>query len=588
MKKFTLKGIFAFVLIGALSVTKLAAQTATISPTNSNIAVGGSQSFTVVTTGFGADNNNRTFVYTITGPGATVPASPATFNCTSGCNSETHTFTFPTAGIYTVSVTVTQTQGGSAVASTSTTINVLSAPSSFNLWGIQNSNTVVEFKVNGGIDFGPGPSSKFPMNIGTNSAALARTDKPSLVNGYFYWLLNDANNNGVASVYGSAADGTSQTFIGSLDFNGGSGTDLTFVRLGAGGDGTVWLLAASTTTVYLGKIKPNGVTVNGSLPAADQLQVVDADVTLTGGSASTFQNGDICIAGDGNIVALANDGSGLTQIFTGQPNGSTTILAKKFDVLDQNGNAFSGSVNGVAFDLQGSLYVSSSTGLHYIDKNTVNGPANTINISLVWSGSGMVDLATNFFPTTIITPVKISDFTVTRQGSNALLNWTTVTETNSDRFEIERSYDGISFTSVGSKLAAGNSTDAVNYQYADPITVNSGNIYYRLKSVDKDAKSSYSKIVVLRLNGGIVKDFNVYPNPFNDDLKIQISTEKESMATIRISNVLGQVVVNRNVMIQKGENILVLSSELQTLKPGLHLMEIITEDGKVSQKIIKR
>ena len=465
-------------------------------------------------------------------------------------------------------------------------------PTPPNLWGIQGTN-VVNFSVNAGVDVGGGPTVRFAQTIGTSSAALARTDKPTQANGYFYWLLNSGTNAGVVQVYGSDGSGGSQTLIGSLDVNGGSSNNLGFVRLGARADGMVFGLAGDGTTIYLFQFKPNGVTVNGSLPVADQLAVVDNNVTLAGGvTAATFFNGDICLAGDGNIVALANN-SGTTQILVGAPNGSSTTLTKKFDVLDNNGNAFGGSVNGIAFDLQGSLYVSTSLsngvgGLYYINQATVNGPAGTINIFPVWTGSDLTDLASNFFPTTIITPVKISDFTVIKQGSNAMLNWTTVTETNSDHFEIERSYDGINFTVVGSKLAAGNSTDAVNYQYADPISVNSGNIYYRLKSLDKDARSAYSKIVVLRLNAGIVKDFSVYPNPFSSDLKIQISSEKESAATIRISNAVGQLVVSRNVTIQKGENILVLSSELQTLKPGMHLMEIIMEDGKVSQKIIKR
>lgn len=555
---------------------------ATLSPsTSQNIAVGGSVNFTATANNYTGSGN---YTYTWTAVGATIPGSNPN---SIAASSDSKSLTFPSAGTYTVTVQIARGGGGPTLNTNTTTVNVFAAPASPNLWGIQGSN-VVNFSVNGGIDFGPGPSVRFLQTVGTSSAALARTDKPTQANGYFYWLLNSGTNAGVVQVYGSDGSGGSQTLIGSLDVNGGSNNDLGFVRLGARADGVVFGLAGDGTTIYLFQFKPNGVTVNGSLPVADQLSVVDSDVTLAGGvSAATFFNGDICLAGDGNIVALANN-SGTTQILIGAPNGATTTLTKKFDVLDNNGNAFGGSVNGIAFDLQGSLYVSTSGGLYYINKNTVNGPAGTINISLVWSGSGLTDLASNFFPTTIITPVKISDFTVTRQGSNAMLNWTTVTETNSDRFEIERSYDGVNFTVVGSKLAAGNSTDAVNYQYADPITVNSGNIYYRLNSVDKDAKSSYSKIVVLRLNGGIVKDFNVYPNPFSSDLKIQISSEKESAATIRISNAAGQLVVSRNVTIQKGENILVLSSELQTLKPGMHLMEIITEDGKVSQKIIKR
>ncbi|MBK8310944.1 MAG: hypothetical protein IPL04_08680 [Chitinophagaceae bacterium] len=120
MKKFTFKGIIAFFLLFAFSQNDSFSQTATITPANSIILAGSSQNFTVVTTGLGGNNDNRTFAYTITGPGATIPATPTSIICTNGCNSQSHSFQFPTAGTYTVAVTVTQTQNGSAVASTST------------------------------------------------------------------------------------------------------------------------------------------------------------------------------------------------------------------------------------------------------------------------------------------------------------------------------------------------------------------------------------------------------------------------------------------------------------------------------------
>lgn len=553
---------------------------ASLSPSGSlNIAVGGSINFTATAGGTYTGSGNYT--YTWTAAGATIPGSNP--NNIPGAT-DTKSLSYAVAGTYTVQVNISR--GSTSLNTNTVTINVLAAPASPNLWGIQGNN-VVNFSVNSGIDFGPGPSVRFAQTVGTSSAALARTDKPTQVNGYFYWLLNSGTN-GVVQVFGSDQAGGSQTAIGSFDVNGASNNNLGFVRLGARADGVIFGLAGDGTTLYLFQFKPNGVTLNSALPAADQLAVTDNNVTLVGGVASTFSNGDICLAGDGNIVALANNGSGLTQIFTGSPNGASTILTKKFDVLDNNGAGFSGSVNGVAFDILGSLYVSASSGLYFINKNTVNGPAATINISLVWAGSGLTDLASNFFPSTIITPVSMSSFTVTRQGNNAQLNWKTLTEVNSDHFVIERSADGINFTAAGSVAAAGNSTNAVNYQYADPIGNASGIIYYRIKTIDFDGSATYSKIVSLRLNGVIVKNFNVFPNPFTSDIKIELNTEKDAAVTIRINNAAGQTVFSRSNQVQKGNNIIVLSSELSALQKGMYVVEVISENEKQTQKIIKR
>jgi hypothetical protein len=576
---------------GAILVAlKVGAPSATLTPAaNQNIAVGSSINFTATANNYGGSGN---YTFTWAAVGATgVGTNPVV----QAGNSNAKLLTFNTPGTYTIGVSIART-GNATLVTNLVNVNVFAAPLAGNMWASSSSGTQIStFWVNGGVNFTAGGApinlfaASFPGSTtgGTTTAAIARTDKPSQALGHFYWLPN-VGTNGIVEVFGATSTGGTPTRIGTLDVNGAGTNSLGFVRLGAGPDGTCWILAGDNSTLYLAKFKPNGLTVNGSLPAADQLTVVDASVTLTGGAVSTFQNGDICIAGDGNIVALANDGGGITQIFVGSPNGSSTTLAKKFDVLDENSAAFTGSVNGVAFDVQGSLYVSSSDGLYFIDKNTVNGPAGTISIFQTWAGTGLQDLGSNFFPTTIITPVKLGSFEVMKSGNNAVLNWTTLTETNSDRFEIERSFDGINFSVVGAVQAAGNSNDLRSYQFVDPITTGAKIIYYRLKTVDIDAKSSLSKIVALRLNGASVTGFNVYPNPFTSDLKMQIVSEKETVVTLRISNALGQPVVNRNVTLQTGENIVVLATELAALNRGMYVLEVISEEGKQALKIIKR
>ncbi|HEV7781493.1 MAG TPA: T9SS type A sorting domain-containing protein [Chitinophagaceae bacterium] len=572
-----------------LALKPVLAPSATLTPAGSlNISVGSSVNFTATANNYPVVAGNYLFSWVAAGATGlgTNPVSQAGV-------SNAKTLTYNTAGVYTVTVTITR--GATVRVTNVTTINVFAAPLGPNMWASSSDGAAIStFKVNGGINFAGAPVTLFAPSFpgtttgGTSTAAIGRSDKPSQATGFFYWLPNTSGNDGIVEVFGANATGGSPTRIGSIDVNGGGTTSLGFVRLGMGPDGTAWILAGDNSTLYLIKFKPNGVTANGSLPVADRLVIVDASVALSGGAVSTFQNGDICIAGDGNIVALANDGGGVTQIFVGSPAGAATTLTKKFDVLNQSSTGFTGSVNGVAFDLQGSLYVSSSDGLYYIDKNTVNGPAATISINQVWAGTGLQDLASNFFPTTIITPVKMGKFEVTKSGNNAVLSWTTLTETNSDHFEIERSFDGINFSVAGSVTAAGLSSDSRSYQFVDPITTSSKIIYYRLKTVEVDAREALSKIVALRLNGGIAETFSVYPNPFTSDLKVQINSEKEATVTVRISNALGQPVVSRKVVLQSGENIVVLTSELATLNKGMYVLEIISEDGKQTEKIIKR
>lgn len=556
------------------------------------ILLGGSVNLTATRSANGTwpgGNGSFTYDWSFTGPvGGSVSFTNDPVTIT-GTSSSSVASGFGVAGDYFITCTVTEQGGGQTVASLTKKVTVLAAaPTAANLWATSSDGTQVSsFVVANGTYFS-GPSNIFAPTFtgtggGSSTAALGLSDQPTPSTGTFYYLPNNSGNSGVVTIYGRNSSGTIAQ-VGTLDVNGGSTNNLGYVRLGMHPDGSGWILAGDGTTVYLVKFVPSGATGLG----AATITVEDASITLVGGAASTFQNGDLCISGSGNIYALANDGSGVTQIFRGTPNGASTTFTKVFDLLDNTGSPFTGRVNGVAFDLVGSIYVSTDNGLFYVDAATVNGPAGTVGCFLVWSGSGLQDLASNIFPSQSTLPVTLGAFSVTKQGDFAVLNWKTTTEINTDHFEIERSYDGVSFTKVAAKAAAGNSNSDINYQHSDPINYNYQIVYYRLKTVDIDAKSSYSKIVALRLSNGPIRDLTVFPNPFTTDLKLQINSLTETTGTVRISNAIGQVVYNRNIILQKGENIVVLTSGLETLKPGMHLMEVITTQGKVTQKIIKR
>ena len=581
MKKFTnLKGFLTLFLFVFLTANKSSAQTASLSPTNPTVTAGVATNFTATATGFCGSQRH----YTWTATGSTTPSVVVQPDA----NTDTQTFTWASPGTYTLSVQIFRTGGcGTQSSTASTTVTVVAAVPP-NLWASSSSGSQVSgYNVSNGT-YISGPTNIFAFTFpgtttgGTTSAALGRNAQGGVANGYFYWLPNTSStgNGGVVEVFAATALGGTPTRIGSFDINGaGNPNDLGFVRLGMAGDGKGWILSGDGTTLYATSFLSNGVNA---------VTFTNKAVSLVGGLAATFQNGDVCVDGNNNMYALANNGSGVTQIFIGSLSNPTVTLTKKWDLVDPANVQFTGTVNGVAFDVLGSLYITTGAGLYFINQATVNGPAGTVQCSLVQAQTGLQDLASNVFPAQSTLPVRLGLFTVTKQGNNAIIDWITLTEANTDHFEIERSFDGINYTTAGTKSAAGNSASEIIYQYVDPITTSSKIVYYRLKTVDIDAKNSLSKIVALRLNGIKVKNFTVFPNPFTSDLKVEISSDKETSVTIRISNSSGQQIVSRNVLLQSGENIIVLTSELSTLQSGMYMLEVVTEKGKMTQKIIKR
>ncbi len=446
-----------------------------------------------------------------------------------------------------------------------------------NLGAANSSNPITAFAVNpsnNGNLIVPNPDDIFDPN--TNTAALGID-----IEGHFYFMPNNNPNNGNVVLYGTEVNGENRTTIdATVDLNGTSNNSLGFVRLAIDPASVGWMLAGDGSTVYVASFPANG-TAPTNVSAA-------SSVTITGGgNAAVFQNGDLCFSANGTMFALANNGSGTTYIYVAAPPYTTFV--RKWTLVGPGGVPFTGSVNGVAFDILGSLYISTSTGLYYIDQNTVNTfGTGTVICAVRWTGTGLTDLCSNAFPEQTTLPVKWGAFSVTKQAGIALLKWTTLNEVNNEHFDIERSIDGVNFNKVGSVAGNGSSSVTNNYQYTDALTgITAKMIYYRIKDVGYDGKSSLSKIVALRLDGtGGPRNLTIYPNPFLTNIKVSMHSDAQQMVTIRITNMAGQQLVNRIATLQQGENIIVIG-ELEKLKTGVHILEIISGDEKIIQKIIK-
>ncbi|HLK28732.1 MAG TPA: T9SS type A sorting domain-containing protein [Puia sp.] len=423
-----------------------------------------------------------------------------------------------------------------------------------------------------------GMNSLSSISAATTSAALGED-----IAGYFYFMPN-VTNTGNVTLYAMKHDGSSQTSVATIDINGSNdNSNLGFVRLGIDPSGYGWILASNnSSTLYLARFV--AAQLNSTA-----ITVINSNVGVQGGgSAATFGSGDLAFDKRGIMYALANDANNNTYIYTMDPSLNINYVTRKWTLVDPNGNNFTGSVNGCAFDSAGSMYISTSNGLYFIDATTINtAGAGTVKTRLAYNGSGFTDLATNIFPPKTTLPITLASFSVTKQGNNALVQWSTETEVNSNYVDVERSTNATDFEKVGSVSASGNTNTLQNYQFTDPLNGLSGVVYYRLKEVDIDGNINYSKIVALRLDGSSMSaNFSVYPNPFASGIKVTVTNDKNEDATIHLFNISGQKIMSIPVTLQQGQNILPLSN-LTNLQSGVYILQLVTNSSTVSQKIIK-
>ncbi len=178
------------------------------------------------------------------------------------------------------------------------------------------------------------------------------------------------------------------------------------------------------------------------------------------------------------------------------------------------------------------------------------------------------------FGANIALPVTLVAFDARKEGSTSSLTWSTTAETNSDRFEIERSANGKVWSRIGTRASAGESAVLVKYTFTDAAPLQGENLY-RLKMVDKDDTYAYSSIRDLTFNGGQMQF--AYPNPVSDVVYIQ---DAESVKMVSIVNLNGKTVMDTGTL-QGG------AIRVDRLNAGMYIVKVVRNNGLVtSQKIV--
>jgi glucose/arabinose dehydrogenase len=157
-----------------------------------------------------------------------------------------------------------------------------------------------------------------------------------------------------------------------------------------------------------------------------------------------------------------------------------------------------------------------------------------------------------FASSNIALPLNLLTFTGSLQNNATLLQWETANEINTSHFVVERSTDGIDFKQIGSVLAKGNGSSTNGYSYTDYDVINQPSpvVYYRLKIVDIDGSSNYSKIISITLTS--LYNLFIYPNPVHDVLKIKLSLSKAENLHIQVIDINGRIVYKKSKFVAAG------------------------------------
>jgi hypothetical protein len=165
------------------------------------------------------------------------------------------------------------------------------------------------------------------------------------------------------------------------------------------------------------------------------------------------------------------------------------------------------------------------------------------------------------------------------------VQWTTSLEINNSGFRVQRSLDAVNFTDVGWVAGHGNSTDEHTYDYNDYNVTPNIVYYYRLIQVDNNGHQSPTDIVQAMLTGGNVFVISeLFPNPASDHSSLNITTSQALMVDIKLYDVIGQQITDKDYNLVSGVNNISFNSQM--LAAGTYTV-IIDAGGKFySRKLV--
>lgn len=415
-------------------------------------------------------------------------------------------------------------------------------------------NVLITGSFVGTMDFDPGAAIFNMTASGISDAYIFKLD----ANGTFVWAKSFSGPGGEVSwsIVTDPAGNiyTTGYFNGTADFNPGPGvanlvtqlpqdTDIFVSKLDASGN-YVW--AKSMGGLAGGGEGGLGIAVDGA-----------GNVYTTG-----FFNGTVDFDPGAGVYNLT------TTTFTNQD-----VYVSKLDV---NGNfvwagKWGGTVDDQTFDIDVDAIQNIYTTGYF--EGTVDfdpGPG-TFNLTSIAQDIFISKLGITALPLSLLS------FEISQKENDAYLLWKTISESNTDKFEIERSEDGTSFKKTATVKASANSNTTKSYTFKDKDAGKkflNQTLYYRLKQIDLDGRYTYSPVrsIIFKFGQG----FQVYPNPAVDLITIQTRIAEVGL-TFSIKDQTG-----RQVLKGKIDNITKVA-DISRLAAGVYFVQL----GVLNNETIK-
>jgi hypothetical protein len=330
--------------------------------------------------------------------------------------------------------------------------------------------------------------------------------------------------------------------------------------------------------------------------------------TFSGGSANSYISGPVIKIGGGPFTFPVGDSGIIAPISIAATGVSTDAFTASYFHKAPNNSGYNASLKDAAINhiskneywLLNRVAGTSATAVTLTWEAGRSGSVNYLPDLKVarWNGSmwkdegqgfingnstsGAITTAaavTDFSPFTLASasslnplPINLLSFTATQNNNQVALRWVVENEISLSGYEVERSTDGIHFTSIINTAAQGG-TAQISYKTNDNNPVKGVN-YYRLKIID--INGSYTNSIIVTVDLATKLNIGIGPNPARDYFVIK---NAPAFKQIQIVNITGSILLQMYPTAGNRYNIAGLGK-------GVYLVRLIGTDKLYSSKLI--
>jgi hypothetical protein len=310
-------------------------------------------------------------------------------------------------------------------------------------------------------------------------------------------------------------------------------------------------ICANTATMTV--VVNNCSVISGTvLEDADAGTISGIPITVTNAYLSIYKVGEVSLARISfgvepvipplHVVAIVNGAYAFPKLAKGKYKIVIGTSANGSEIASYP-NVGNFSMTSSAEGQTGTMGDGTPDGITYV---TVSDGATVYSGSRIMADAGISFALKQNAPL----PVRLVSFTGKNTEKGNVLNWKTSSEVNFSHFEVERSGDAKKFEKIGK--VNGNKGEV--YEFLD-VSSNNALSYYRLKMVDLDGTSAYSKVIALAIEKAKAMVGQFYPNPaFGNEASININSTEAQNWTITSYDISGKFLTTETKFLNKGEN----------------------------------